>query len=125
MVNTYAKGKRFERKVANYLKLKGWIKDFYIAPRLRWSKTQDIFNQFDILAHNGSSLWLIQCTSNRGMSHTKRRKIQSWVDKVGSGLLVENNCRLFVAYQHENTINFWEIIDEIRYTSADFGERSV
>lgn len=48
-MNTSLKGKRAEKEVAEDMVSKGYIDEYYIAPRIKFYKNKDIFNLFDFV----------------------------------------------------------------------------
>lgn len=78
--NAVAKGRRNERKTADYLTDRGW--QVYTVKHLRFQGDQDIFNTFDHVAYKDGVVRFIQTKSNKVDKKTK--------DKIGKFNFPEN-----------------------------------
>ena len=82
-MNTYIKGKKAEREVEKILLNAGYVQA-YKAPHVRFSKTHDMFNAWDILAiRDDLKRVFIQVKTSETHYSSTKKKLVDWVRMFG------------------------------------------
>ena len=103
MVNSRAKGHNTERRAKKELESIGWLVD-KARGSMRWSKNNDFFNMWDLIAIRGGILRFIQVKTN---NKPKLDKFINWRNKwVGaySDCII---CEIWIYYE-KNKAKKWK-----------------
>lgn len=112
-MSNYAKGQELERWVANYFMRKGeWIV-YYKAPHVRFSKSHDIFNMWDIVAIDRDlhvSVY-VQVKKNISDYYSFKKIAKEWLAKMKLNKV--NCCELFyVIWTDKKKMRIWDCLAE-------------
>jgi len=105
-MNRLAKGKRNEKFIAEYLKGRKILKDYYIAPVMKFRANNDILNLFDIIGIGyAGDIYLIQVKSHPSGYYTARKELRAWIKQFPS---VQAWVRLILYQGKKKQIRDWD-----------------